>query len=54
MAQKDHQYSNVIYEIYNEPLRDTDWSSVVKPYAEKVISALNAGLALFVSKWGYS
>lgn len=42
MATKYQQYPNVIYEIYNEPLKNTDWSSVVKPYAEKVIHAIRA------------
>ena len=31
---------NVIYEIYNEPLNNTDWSTQIKPYAEKVIAAI--------------
>lgn len=31
---------NLIYEIYNEPLDTTDWSSTVKPYAETVIRAI--------------
>ncbi|MEO0422777.1 MAG: glycoside hydrolase family 5 protein [Pseudomonadota bacterium] len=31
---------NLIYEIYNEPLQDTDWSSTIKPYAERVIGAI--------------
>lgn len=31
---------NVIYEIYNEPLKDTDWDTVIKPYAEKVVAAI--------------
>lgn len=42
MATKYHKYPNVIYEIYNEPLRETDWSTIVKPYAEKVINAIRA------------
>jgi aryl-phospho-beta-D-glucosidase BglC (GH1 family) len=33
-------HPNIIYEIYNEPLNDTDWLTVIKPYAEKVISAI--------------
>ncbi|MEL6184869.1 MAG: glycoside hydrolase family 5 protein, partial [Myxococcota bacterium] len=33
---------NLIYEIYNEPLQDTDWSTVIKPYAERVIGAIRA------------
>lgn len=31
---------NVIYEIYNEPLRKTDWATVIKPYSEAVIKAI--------------
>jgi endoglucanase len=31
---------NLIYEIYNEPLANTDWHTVIKPYAEQVISAI--------------
>lgn len=33
---------NVIYEIYNEPLNNTDWSTQIKPYAEKVIAKIRA------------
>lgn len=33
---------NVIYEIYNEPLDRTDWSTVVKPYAEDLIQTIRA------------
>lgn len=33
-------HPNIIYEIYNEPLDTTDWSSVIKPYAEAVIAAI--------------
>lgn len=32
-------YPNVLYETYNEPLR-VDWSTVVKPYHERVVAAL--------------
>lgn len=31
---------NLIYEIYNEPLDTTDWETVIKPYAERVISEI--------------
>ena len=31
---------NLIYEIYNEPLDTTDWSTVIRPYAETVITAI--------------
>lgn len=40
MATKYGKNPHVIYEIYNEPLNNTDWSSVIKPYAEKVIAAI--------------
>ncbi len=40
MATKYGHLPNVIYEIYNEPLRDTDWSSVIKPYSEAVIATI--------------
>lgn len=39
MAEKYGKYPNVIYEIYNEPLK-VSWDSVVKPYAERVIKAI--------------
>ncbi|MDO6446771.1 glycoside hydrolase family 5 protein [Colwellia sp. 1_MG-2023] len=42
IASKYHQYPNIIYEIYNEPLNNTDWSTVIKPYAEQVIKAIRA------------
>lgn len=32
-------YSNIIYEIYNEPL-NISWTNTLKPYAEKVISSI--------------
>lgn len=31
---------NLIYEIYNEPLDTTDWSTVVKPYSETLIEEI--------------
>ncbi len=40
IAQKYHHYPNIIYEIYNEPLNNTDWSTAVKPYAEQVIDSI--------------
>lgn len=40
IAQIYQQYPNVIYEIYNEPLDDTDWSKTVKPYALAVIATI--------------
>jgi endoglucanase len=42
MAKKYGHTPNVIYEIYNEPLKETAWSSTIKPYAEKVIAAIRA------------
>lgn len=41
-ARKYKDTPNIIYEIYNEPLRDADWSSVIKPYSEKLIEAIRA------------
>lgn len=40
MAQTYGAHDNVIYEIYNEPLRDVSWSTVIKPYALSVIAAI--------------
>ncbi|SMF43964.1 Endoglucanase [Alteromonadaceae bacterium Bs31] len=31
---------NIIYEIYNEPLRDTDWQKTIKPYAIELIQTI--------------
>jgi len=42
IAKKYGHLANIIYEIYNEPLHDTDWHSVIKPYSLKVISAIRA------------
>lgn len=42
VARKYGKHPNIIYEIYNEPLREAGWSSVVKPYAEKVVAAIRA------------
>lgn len=42
VARKYGKHPNLIYEIYNEPLKDTDWSTVVKPYAEKLIPRIRA------------
>ncbi len=39
MAKKYGKYPNVIYEIYNEPLK-VSWDTIVKPYSEKVIAAI--------------
>lgn len=40
MARTYGQYDNIIYEIYNEPLRDVSWSNTIKPYALQVIAAI--------------
>jgi endoglucanase len=42
MATKYGHTPNVIYEIYNEPLKDAAWTGTIKPYAEKVIAAIRA------------
>jgi len=42
MAQSYGDHPHVIYEIYNEPLEDTDWSTVIKPYAQTLITAIRA------------
>jgi endoglucanase len=42
MATKYGRTPNVIYELYNEPLKDVSWSGTIKPYAEKVIAAIRA------------
>jgi endoglucanase len=42
IATKYGKNPNIIYEIYNEPLGKTDWSTLVKPYAEKVIPKIRA------------
>jgi len=42
IAQAYGHTPNVIYEIYNEPLDTTDWSTVVKPYAEELIDTIRA------------
>ena len=39
MAKKYGKQPNIIYEIYNEPLR-ISWDDVVKPYSERVIAAI--------------
>jgi|SRR5690554_342823 len=41
-ARKYAKHPNIIYEIYNEPLADTDWATVIKPYAKKLIAAIRA------------
>ena len=39
MAEKYGDYDNVIFEIYNEPLKDASWETI-KTYAEQVIPAI--------------
>ena len=39
MAKKYGKYPNVIYEIYNEPLK-ISWNDVIRPYSEKVIAGI--------------
>lgn len=39
LSEKYGRHPNIIYEIYNEPLR-VSWSNVIKPYAERVIAAI--------------
>ncbi len=41
LAKKYSGKPNVIYEIFNEPLK-VNWSTVIKPYAETVIKAIRA------------
>ena len=41
MAQKWGAYPNVIYETFNEPLKQ-DWATVIKPYHQAVIAAIRA------------
>jgi len=40
MAQKYGHHPNIIYETYNEPLEDTDWNTVIKPYHQAVLNAI--------------
>lgn len=37
MARRYGKIPNIIYEPYNEPLQNTDWSKEIKPYHEAVI-----------------
>lgn len=41
MAHTYGKYPNVIYEIYNEPMR-VSWTEVVKPYSQKIVNAIRA------------
>lgn len=40
ISAKYADYPNIIYEICNEPNSGAEWSSCIKPYAEKVIPAI--------------
>lgn len=40
MSKKYGKYPNVLYEIYNEPLKEPTWSGDIKPYSEKVLAAI--------------
>jgi endoglucanase len=42
MARTYGKYPNVIYELWNEPLNNCDWSTVIKPYHEAVIPKIRA------------
>jgi len=41
IAREYGRYPNIIYEIYNEPMK-VSWKDQVKPYAERVIDAIRA------------
>ncbi|MDO3388094.1 glycoside hydrolase family 5 protein [Gilvimarinus sp. SDUM040013] len=34
------EHPNIIYEIYNEPLANTDWNDVIKPYSESLVKSI--------------
>ncbi len=42
MARKYGHRANVMYEIFNEPIKGLTWARDVKPYAETVIAAIRA------------
>jgi endoglucanase len=42
MARTYGNQPNVIFEIWNEPLKTADWSTVIKPYHEAVIPRIRA------------
>ena len=42
IARKYGAYPGLIYETYNEPLREHDWASVIKPYHQAVIPTIRA------------
>lgn len=42
MAKTCGKHPNVIYELWNEPLKQHDWSTVIKPFHEAVIPMIRA------------
>ncbi|MBN2803029.1 MAG: glycoside hydrolase family 5 protein [Deltaproteobacteria bacterium] len=40
MAKMYGDYPNVIYEVWNEPLAEDKWATVIKPYAEDIIEGI--------------
>lgn len=42
MARLYGDQPNVIYELWNEPLRHHDWSTVIKPYHETIVEKIRA------------
>lgn len=40
MARKYGHLPNVLYEIFNEPVKEASWTNEIKPYAEQVIAAI--------------
>lgn len=40
MARKYGKNPNVLYEIFNEPLKDVSWKNDLKPYSEEVIKSI--------------
>ena len=40
IAQKYGHLPNIIYETYNEPLKDPNWNTILKPYHEAVIDTI--------------
>ena len=42
MARKYGRHPNILYEIFNEPIKGLTWAADVKPYAEKVVGAIRA------------
>jgi endoglucanase len=42
MARLYGKHPNVIYELWNEPLKQHDWSTIIKPYHEAVIPKIRA------------